>query len=172
MQNIKPIELTTEEITVYDALYKKFYNFVLRTAFNFCQDRGDAEDIAQEAFVVLAQAFREKELMKFERLDVWLMRTVKNQFRKYLRDKTYSPPTAEVELDSLPYETPEDELTVIENLDYLTNEEQKILRYHLYGFPLIEVAEMVGITYDYCRKKHSRIMRRVEHHARMKKLLK
>lgn len=89
--------------TAFDLLVRKYQHRVMKLVSRFVRDRGEAEDVTQEAFLKAYRAlggFRGDSAFY-----TWLYRIAVNTAKNYLESLGRRPPSLDVEIDGL--ETPE-----------------------------------------------------------------
>lgn len=91
-----------------DDIYDKYKNTVYRTAFAYCRNTADAEDITQEVFIKRFQYSRDFSDDESEK--AWLLRVTINQCKDCLKSLWHKYFYRSVPLDeaNLIYETPEE----------------------------------------------------------------
>ena len=124
------------------AIYDKYKNTVYRTAFAYCRNRADAEDIMQEVF--LKRLYQAPEFQSPDHERRWLFRVALNQCRdEWKRSCRTELPLDEAVLISVP---PEDR-EILEQVAALPEKLRTVIHLHYYeGYSLEEIASLLGVS--------------------------
>lgn len=125
-------------------LYDKYKDTVFRTAFAFCRNTADAEDIMQEVFL---KRFRTDISFASDNHEkAWLLKVTANQCRDMFRSLRYRHALKSVPLDEagLIYETPE-ESEVYRAVMSLSPENRLVIHLYYYeGHSVKEIGSIIG----------------------------
>ena len=125
-------------------LYDKFSGTVYRTAFAYCKNSADAEDITQETFI---KRFRTDISFSDEKAEkAWLLKVAANKCRDMFRSARYRFMYHAVPLDeaALVCETPE-ESTVFSAVIELPPKYRLVIHLYYYeGYSVPETAKITG----------------------------
>ena len=125
-------------------IYDKYSEAVFRTAFAYCKNRSDAEDIMQEVF--LRRFGSSSSSSSSEQAEKsWLLKVTANMCRDMFRSLRYKFSLTAIPLDeaSLVYETPE-ESAVYHAVMELPPKYRLVI--HLYYYEGYSVSEIAGIV--------------------------
>lgn len=121
-------------------IYDKYKNTVYRTAFAYCRNTADAEDITQEVFIKHFQ--RDKNFPDEESEKAWLIRVTANRCKDLFKSFRYRNCTVPLDEVNLIYETPE-ESDVYHAVMELPAKYRLVI--HLYYYEEYSVKEIGGI---------------------------
>lgn len=121
-------------------IYDKYKNTVYRTAFAYCRNTADAEDITQEVFIKHFQ--RDKEFSDEQAEKAWLIRVTANRCKDLFKSFRYKNCTVPLDEVNLIYETPE-ESVVYHAVMELPAKYRLVI--HLYYYEEYSVNEIGGI---------------------------
>ncbi len=123
-----------------EVIYDKHKNTVYRTAFTYCKNVADAEDITSEVFIKCFE--QNKNFDSDEHIKAWLIRCTINRCRDLLRSfrfRNHIP----LEDAEIVYETPEAS-TLYHTVMNLPSKYRIVI--HLYYYEGYSVDEIAGIT--------------------------
>lgn len=121
-------------------IYDKYKNTVYRTAFAYCRNTADAEDITQEVFIRHFQ--RNRDFPDEQEEKAWLIRVTANRCKDLFRSLRYRNCTVPLDEVNLIYETPE-ESDVYHAVMELPAKYRLVI--HLYYYEEYSVKEIGGI---------------------------
>ncbi len=86
------------DVVDFESLALPYLNFIYRSAFRFCGNRSDAEDLSQETFKAAFEKFHQ--LKDNKKIKSWLFMILRNAFLKRIaKEKKYS----QVDIDLVTY---------------------------------------------------------------------
>lgn len=121
-------------------IYDKYKNTVYRTAFAYCRNTADAEDITQEVFIRHFQ--RNRDFSDEQEEKAWLIRVTANRCKDLFKSFRYRNCTVPLDEVNLIYETPE-ESDVYHAVMELPAKYRLVI--HLYYYEEYSVKEIGGI---------------------------
>lgn len=121
-------------------IYDKYKNTVYRTAFAYCRNTADAEDITQEVFIKHFQ--RNRDFPDEQAEKAWLIRVTANRCKDLFKSFRYRNCTVPLDEVNLIYETPE-ESDVYHAVMELPAKYRLVI--HLYYYEEYSVKEIGGI---------------------------
>lgn len=121
-------------------IYDKYKNTVYRTAFAYCRNNADAEDITQEVFIKRFQ--RNRDFSDEQAEKAWLIRVTANRCKDLFKSFRYRNCTVPLDEVNLIYETPE-ESVVYHAVMELPAKYRLVI--HLYYYEEYSVKEIGGI---------------------------
>ncbi len=121
-------------------IYDKYKNTVYRTAFAYCRNTADAEDITQEVFIKHFQ--RNRDFSDEQAEKAWLIRVTANRCKDLFKSFRYRNCTVPLDEVNLIYETPE-ESVVYHAVMELPAKYRLVI--HLYYYEEYSVKEIGGI---------------------------
>lgn len=121
-------------------IYDKYKNTVYRTAFAYCRNTADAEDITQEVFIRHFQ--RNRDFPDEQEEKAWLIRVTANRCKDLFKSFRYRNCTIPLDEVNLIYETPE-ESDVYHAVMELPAKYRLVI--HLYYYEEYSVKEIGGI---------------------------
>lgn len=121
-------------------IYDKYKNTVYRTAFAYCRNTTDAEDITQEVFIKHFQ--RNRDFSDEQAEKAWLIRVTANRCKDLFKSFRYRNCTVPLDEVNLIYETPE-ESVVYHAVMELPAKYRLVI--HLYYYEEYSVKEIGGI---------------------------
>ncbi len=141
----------------FDALIRPHLDILYRTAFRFCRQRHDAEDLVQDLLIKLYP--RREELARIDKLRPWLITSLYHLFIDGTRKSKRSPLQAIEDeqgfYDSMPSDLPgpegqllrEQRLRAIQRAyERLSDEHRALISLHdIEGYRLPELQEMLGL---------------------------
>ena len=80
--------ISTPQVEGFDEVYKRNYTRLSQYAFHIIHDKGDAEDLANEAFLVYYQHADE---MDIENPDAYLFKILRNLIGNYIKRRDLHP---------------------------------------------------------------------------------
>lgn len=146
--------ISTPLVEGFDEVYKRNYTRLSQYAFHIIHDKGDAEDLANEAFLVYYQHADE---MDIENPDAYLFKILRNLIGNYIKRRDLHPTLS---LDIL--EETADIQSSPEPLEYLlpqglSQDERDILILKLEKeLTYAEIAPILGISEVSCRSRFFR----------------
>ena len=167
------------ESDALDQFFEHFYDRVFGYAFRLLRDRSLAEDLAHEAFLRMHRAI--------ESLDPsrdpapWVFTVIGNVIRDHWRSKEgraagrrvdmeklwFEPATAEEEGAQQRLERDEKQRILTRALDCLSPADREVILLRSYEeFDAATVAELLDLSVDAVRQRHSRAVRRLGEHFR------
>lgn len=159
----------TGEISAQQELYKRYVRAMLNTSFRILNNREDAEDAVQEAFV---KAFRKLESYRGEAsFGAWLKRIVINQSINLLKKRKQEsiPWDEKTQLewersnDSFEMEMPYSADDAYEALHQLSDGYRTVFSlYLLEGYDHKEIAEILGISISTSISQYNRAKKRLK----------
>ncbi len=121
-------------------IYDKYKNTVYRTAFAYCRNTADAEDITQEVFIKHFQ--RNRDFSDEQAEKAWLIRVTANRCKDLFKSFRYRNCTVPLDEVNLIYETSE-ESVVYHAVMELPAKYRLVI--HLYYYEEYSVKEIGGI---------------------------
>lgn len=117
-------------MAAFEALCRREYPAVVRTAFLITSDREEAVDVAQEAFARAFQHWRKVSVM--DRPGAWVQRVASNLAISFRRRRRFWPGTGDAPGGEETEQRVEDELLLVEALQVLTPAQRAavVLRYY------------------------------------------
>lgn len=163
--------MTPEAQRIYREIYEqnagRIYGYIFR---KIC-DSASAEDMKQEVFVALL--FNLSEYVSdypenATRVKTWLFGVADNKIKLYWRDNKKRLDT-EVSFDQL--EDVKDMRSDFSGAEFqlpewLSPKEKEMLELRLSGYSLKEISGRLGLSYEACRQRSSRLMRALEEYYR------
>lgn len=145
-------------MVLWEELYKRHYPELLGYCLKACQDRAQAEDLAQEAFLKALQDPDTFEDLGPSQRRAWLFRTVKNllcdRYRRCAVEERYLP---ELQADMAAAEPGYGQVEAQMLLQALPEQERTLFRLrYLEGYNASELAELLGLPPGTIRAKLSR----------------
>lgn len=125
-------------------IYDKYSSAVYRTAFAYCKNSADAEDIVQETFIKRFRTDIDFPDDKAEK--AWLMKVAANKCRDMFRSARYRYFHNSVPLDEaeLVYETPEESAVYHAVMELPPKYRIVIHLYYYEGYTVTETAKIIG----------------------------
>ena len=142
------------QFRLYDQYSKAMYNL----AYRILNNREDAEDILQEAFV---ECFRNIDSFRFEStFGAWLKKIIVNKFLNHIKKKKIDltlcetlPPVIYEEDEEVMYETEK----IFKSIEMLPDGYRIILTLYLIeGYDHSEISQILGITESTSKSQYSR----------------
>ena len=125
-------------------IYDKYSSAIYRSAFAYCRNSADAEDITQETFIKRFQSDISFPDDKTEK--AWLIRVAANKCRDMFRSARYRYFYNSVPLDEaeLVYETPEESAVYHAVMELPPKYRIVIHLYYYEGYTVTETAKIIG----------------------------
>lgn len=158
--------MTLEAQRVYRQIYEENAGRIFGYIFRKIYDKTGAEDIKQEVFIALLfklQDFLPSYPKNSASIKAWLFGVADNKIKLYWRDNQ-GRFDAEVSLDALEDMVDlRDEFSGVEFTfpKWLDPEERQLLALKMSGYSLKEIAGRLGVSYEACRQRSSRLMRQL-----------
>lgn len=135
-------------------IYDKYKNTVYRTAFAYCRNNADAEDITQEVFIKHFQ--RNRDFSDEQAEKAWLIRVTANRCKDLFKSFRYRNCTVPLDEVNLIYETPE-ESVVYHAVMELPAKYRLVI--HLYYYEEYSVKEIGVAGHAKCKKLTRKIQK-------------
>ena len=148
------IMISTPQSEDFDEVYKRNYTRLSQYAFHIIHDEGDAEDLANEAFLVYYQHTGEIEITN---PDAYLFKILRNLIGNYIKQRDLHPTISLEILEETA--DPRSNSEPLERLlpQELNPDERKILILKLEnGLTYAEIAPILGISEVSCRSRFFR----------------
>lgn len=133
--------MTTDELA---EIYDKYSSSVYRTAFSFCRNTADAEDITQDVFMKCYSQDIDFDDEKSEK--AWLLKVTANKCRDMFRSLRYKYHLSSVPIEeaNLIYET-EEESEVYHAVMKLPPKNRLVIHLYYYeGYSVKEIGRIIG----------------------------
>ncbi|HLR38709.1 MAG TPA: sigma-70 family RNA polymerase sigma factor [Chitinophagaceae bacterium] len=162
--------LLHDDERVIDEIYKRFSQKIKRWIMNNSGSVAEAGDVFQEAVIVVYKQSREKDLKLTCPFEAYLMAIVKRMWFKMLKtrgrrgvtidlDDVYNVGTSNIEEMEEALAQEEKESKIMNYFETLGERCKEIIRLCLKkGAAQEEIAEQLGLSYGYLRKKKSKCM--------------
>lgn len=125
--------------TAIETLVSTYSAIVFRTAFAYCKQASDAEDLTQDVFLTLIQ--KKPKFESEEHLKAWLLRVTMNKAKNHLKKDWFR--RREVEPDDLHY-LPEEQMEMVQAMLKLDVHYRVVLHLYYYlGYNIQEIAKLL-----------------------------
>lgn len=153
--------MTQTDLEEFEAVYDTFSPLVFRIALSHLQNREDAEDLLHDVFIKYME--KRPRLASDEHKRAWLIRVTVNAARDALRKKQYRNHLSLDEVADAPAKERTEKADVFYALESLPSDDRTVILLHdLEGYPIKEVAFMLGIGLSAAKMRLSRARGRLK----------
>jgi RNA polymerase sigma factor (sigma-70 family) len=146
-------QLRTGEVEAIEGLYHRFFPGLNRFVRNNKGTVEDARDLFQECLYYLYRNLNRPEGLAIDNLEAYFRAMYRNRWFQYLANKTRTQVT---EQDYGAWETNEEDIyyyAYIRAFNSLNDDCRQVLEYYVEGKNTREIADLLGTTLDYAKRK-------------------